>query len=50
VTTSARGEAALKRRKGGDDVSRVDTNLTGPKIKKIHAVSTVVQMDGKDLN
>jgi hypothetical protein len=31
VTTSARGEAAPMREKGGDDVSWADTNLTGSK-------------------
>jgi hypothetical protein len=29
--TSARGEAALRRGKRGDDVSWFDMNLTGPK-------------------
>jgi hypothetical protein len=31
VTTSARGEAAPRRGKGGDDASWVDANLTGSK-------------------
>jgi hypothetical protein len=31
VTTSATGEAALGREKGGDDASWADVNLTGPK-------------------
>jgi hypothetical protein len=31
VTTSAGGEAAPGRGKGGDDVSWADTDLTGPK-------------------
>jgi hypothetical protein len=31
VAASARGEAALGRGKGGDDVSWVDMNLTKPK-------------------
>jgi hypothetical protein len=38
MTTSAGGEAALSRGKGGNDASWDDTNLVGPKIKKIHAV------------
>jgi hypothetical protein len=32
--TSAGGEATLEREKGGDDVSRVDANLTGSKNKE----------------
>jgi hypothetical protein len=38
IVTSVRGEAALGRGKGGDDVSWADINLTGSKNKKIHAV------------
>jgi hypothetical protein len=38
--TSARGEAALGRGKRGYDVSWGDTNLTGPKIKKIHVFNS----------
>jgi hypothetical protein len=34
VATSVGGEATPKREKGGDDVSWVDANLTGPKNKK----------------
>jgi hypothetical protein len=40
MVTSARGEAALKREKVGDDASRVDTNHTGREMKKIHAVDS----------
>jgi hypothetical protein len=36
------GEVALGKRKEGDDVSWADTNLIGPKIKKIHAADSVV--------
>jgi hypothetical protein len=40
--TSARGEAAPRREKGGDDITWVYTNLTGPKNeKKIHTVDSV---------
>jgi hypothetical protein len=35
---STKGEATSRRRKGGDDANWADMNLTGPKIKKIHAV------------
>jgi hypothetical protein len=38
---SWRCEVALGRRKGVDDVSWVDTNLTELKIKKIHTVNSV---------
>jgi hypothetical protein len=34
VTMSVRGEAALDRGKGGDDVGWADVNLTGPKNKE----------------
>jgi hypothetical protein len=34
VTTSARGEAAPERKKGGDNVSWFDANLIGQKIKE----------------
>jgi hypothetical protein len=40
VTISAEGEAAPGRKKGGDDVSWVDTNLTCPKMKKIHVADS----------
>jgi hypothetical protein len=41
VTTSAGGEAASGKEKGGDNVSWADANLTGLKMKKIHAVVLV---------
>jgi hypothetical protein len=34
VMMSARGEPALERGKGGDDVNCADTNFTGPKNDK----------------
>jgi hypothetical protein len=34
VTTSAEGEVALERGKGGDDTNWADVNLTGPKNKE----------------
>jgi hypothetical protein len=37
VTTSTRGEVAPGRGKRGDDASSTDVNLTGLKMKKIHA-------------
>jgi hypothetical protein len=40
VMMSAGGEATPKKR-GWDDASWADTNLTGPKMKKIHAVDSV---------
>jgi hypothetical protein len=40
--TSTRGEAALGRKKGGDDASWVDVNLTRPKMKKMHVVDLAV--------
>jgi hypothetical protein len=39
VSTSIGGEAASRRRKGGEDVSWADV---GQKIKKIHAVNSTV--------
>jgi hypothetical protein len=42
VMMSARGEAALRRGKGGDDVSWTDTNLARQKNKEnSHAVDSV---------
>jgi hypothetical protein len=41
IATSAEGEAAPGREKRGDNVGWADTNLTGPKIKKIHVVDSV---------
>jgi hypothetical protein len=42
--TSARGEVAPGREKGGDDVSWADINLTGPKNeKKINMVDSVAK-------
>jgi hypothetical protein len=41
IVMSVRGEVALERGKGGDDASWADTNLTRPKIKKIHVVNSV---------
>jgi hypothetical protein len=38
VVTSAEGEAAAGRRKGGDNASWPDMNFTGLKMKKIHAI------------
>jgi hypothetical protein len=40
VATSAGVEAELGKKKGGDDVSWDDMNLTGPE-KKIHAIHSV---------
>jgi hypothetical protein len=40
MTTSDRGEAALRREKGGDVISWADTNLTKLKMKKIHVVDS----------
>jgi hypothetical protein len=40
VMTSAGGDATLERKKGGDDVSWANANLTGVKIKKIHMVDS----------
>jgi hypothetical protein len=42
VVTSTGGEAAPDKKNGGDDVSWADTNLTGPKIKKINAVNSPI--------
>jgi hypothetical protein len=42
MMTSAGGEAAPRREKGGDDITWVYTNLTRPKNeKKIHTVDSV---------
>jgi hypothetical protein len=38
VTTLAGKEATPGRRKGGDDASWADVNLTSQKMKKIHAI------------
>jgi hypothetical protein len=38
--TSVGGEVTPERRKGGDDVSYADVNLTRLKIKKIHTVDS----------
>jgi hypothetical protein len=40
VTTSAGGEAASGRGKGGDDTSWADVNLSRLKMKKIHIVNS----------
>jgi hypothetical protein len=40
VATSAGEEVAPERKKGGDDVSWADTNLTGPKMKNIYTVDS----------
>jgi hypothetical protein len=45
VATSAEGEAAPGRGKRGDNVGWADTNLTGPKIKKIHVVDSVATIE-----
>jgi hypothetical protein len=42
VAMLAVGEAAMGRKKGGDDASWVDANLTSQKIKKIHMVDSPV--------
>jgi hypothetical protein len=36
MMTSVGGEAAPRRKNGGDDASWTDTNLTGLKMKKIY--------------
>jgi hypothetical protein len=41
VATSAGGGATLGRRKGVDNVCWANVNLTGSKIKKIHAIDSV---------
>jgi hypothetical protein len=40
VTTSVGGGAAPGRGKGGGDISWVDTNFIGQKIKKIHMIDS----------
>jgi hypothetical protein len=40
MTTLDGGEASTKRGKGGDDASWAGTNLTGQKMKKIHALDS----------
>jgi hypothetical protein len=40
VATSAGGEVAPERGKGGDNASWADANLIGPKIEKIHVVDS----------
>jgi hypothetical protein len=40
VTTSIGGEAAPRRKRGGNDISWVNTNLTEKKNKKNHAVDS----------
>jgi hypothetical protein len=48
--TSARGEVAPGRKKGGDDVSWADINLTGPKNEKKSTWSIqLLKMDSEDL-
>jgi hypothetical protein len=42
MATSAGGEAALEREKGGDDASWADVNLIGPKIEKNHTIDSAV--------
>jgi hypothetical protein len=42
VATSVGGEATPERRKGGDDISWTDVDLTGSKIKKIHAIDSTL--------
>jgi hypothetical protein len=50
VTTSTRGDATLGRKKGGNDVSWADANLTRSKNeKKSTQLIELVQMDGGDL-
>jgi hypothetical protein len=40
VATSAGGEVAPERGKGGDNASWADANLIGPKNEKIHVVDS----------
>jgi hypothetical protein len=35
------GEVTIRREKEGDNTSWTNTNLTGPKMKKIHVVDSV---------
>jgi hypothetical protein len=49
MVTSVRGEAALGREKGGDNVSWADMNLTGSKNKKNPHGRFSYYMDGEDL-
>jgi hypothetical protein len=49
VTTSAREEAAPRRRKGGENTNWTDTNFTGQKMKKITQPIQLIQIDGEDL-
>jgi hypothetical protein len=39
MTTSSRGEVTTRRENGGDDDSWANADLTGQKMKKIHAVN-----------
>jgi hypothetical protein len=41
MVMSARGKTAPRRGKGGDAISWANTNLTSPKMKKIHATDSV---------
>jgi hypothetical protein len=41
VMTSATGEVAPRRGKGGDNASWANANLSRPKMRKIHAVDSV---------
>jgi hypothetical protein len=45
VVTSVGGEAIPRRKKGGNDAGWADVNLTEPKMKKIHAVDSIVKIE-----
>jgi hypothetical protein len=49
MTTSAREEAAPRRRKREENTNWTDTNLTGQKMKKITEPIQLIQIDGEDL-
>jgi hypothetical protein len=50
VATSAGGETAPERGKGGDAISWTDVNLSGSKkLRKFMWSIQLVQMDGEDL-
>jgi hypothetical protein len=49
VTTSAGGEIAPVRGKGGGDTSWADANLTGQKRRKFTRSIQLIEIDGVDL-
>jgi hypothetical protein len=49
VTMSAEREAASGRGNRGNDTSRADTNLIGPKIKKFTWSIQLLEMDDENL-